>query len=62
MRIAGPRGQALAEAVGLTLELEQVATMGEPIEQGSDHACVVIEDGGPVAEFQVAGDRERSTQ
>ena len=48
--------QALAEAVRLTAELEQVAAMREAIEQGGHQTSVVVEHAGPVGELQVAGD------
>src|SRR4030066_1821082 len=50
--------QALLEAVGVALELEDVAAMGEAVQEGSGQAGVA-EDLRPAGEVQVGGDQHR---
>src|SRR5919199_3334554 len=56
--LGGPCREALTEAVGFAAELEQMAAMGETVEQRRDQASVVVEDAGPVRELEVGSDRE----
>src|SRR3989337_4146690 len=48
--------QALLEAVGVALELEDVAAMGEAVQEGSGQAGVA-EELRPAGEVQVGGDQ-----
>src|SRR3989304_4660916 len=50
--------QALLEAVGVPLELEDVAAMSEAIQEGSGQAGIA-EDLRPTGEVQVGGDQHR---
>src|SRR5712692_7040049 len=47
----------LAKAIALTIHLENVAMMGEPVQERSGHA-LSLEDLAPVAERQVTGDEQ----
>ena len=48
------------EAVAWAVHFDNVAAMGEAIEQGGGHAFA-LEDLGPLAEGQVAGDQDTAT-
>src|SRR3990170_4293904 len=50
--------QALLEAVGVSLEFEDVAAMGEAVQEGSGQAGVA-EDLRPAGEVQIGGDQHR---
>ena len=52
--------EALAEAVGRASELEQVAAVGEPVEERRCQPLVAREDGRPVGELEIARDDERT--
>ena len=51
------RLHGLSKAVAFAVHLEDVAAVGQPVEQGGGHAFA-LEDLAPIAEGQVAGDQQ----